>query len=172
MTEKIINPAELSSFPIVVLCSDMRGVVSSLIKIRTGNFNHAMIMVRPGLVVTQNFVLKEIPISKYMESGRIMQFWAINGLTKDDLEKMVCQINKDLKSPWWARSYDFLGILGQATGLTWIQSPFGNYCSENVAKYLRILKKDVPKRPDPSDLGILFKNSPDDFENIGMWVEM
>ena len=87
---------------------------------------------------------------------------------KELIEKAVY---KDLNQSWYKRSYDFLGILGQATGFRWIQSPWKYYCSERIAKYLcliRPLKEKIPKRPSPADLNRLFKTLKG-MEVFGYW---
>lgn len=171
----IINPLmdlQIKDLPVIVLVDDARSFIGWGIKHHTnGNYNHAMIMTKLGAVATQNWVYKEMPLQEYLKPQLMLKFWTytpMSGVSRRGIEEMVI---KDLKKPWWGRRYDFLGIVGQFTGIKWIQSPWANFCSEIVAKYLRTvpqLTKTIPKEPSPSGLNDLFNKTPG-FVCLGYW---
>jgi len=173
MTEKnLIDPLCFlpSDMPIVILCSDLRALIPSIIKLRTGNFNHVMLMVEPGRVITQNWTLQDLTIQKYMKPGILLQFWGVKGVTYEGMKALYTKAKADVKKPWWRRRYDPLGIVGQALGLPWIQSPWGWYCSERVSEHLSIVKIGLPKHPNPSDFSEIFSRRSKDFALLGWYI--
>lgn len=169
-----INPLTITpdQLPIVVLVDDLQGFLGFVIKTHeSGNYNHAMIMINPGKVVSQNNVLKEIPIDGYLNNTKMLKFWSIKNLSDADKQIMVSQIYKDLAKPWWGRMYDYVGLLGQALWMPWLQAPWLKYCSEYVASVMRLVSRFgwVPTEPSPSDLDAQFKQHPDDINSIGYW---
>jgi hypothetical protein len=175
---KIIDPRFLMDqhFPLIVLADDQRSFVGWGIKHHTdGNYNHVMIMHRPGFLASQGFwAYSEIPLEKYMNPREVLKFWGLKGLAPEEKDAILKKVKADLEKPWWKRwGYDYLGIVGQFTGAKWIQNPFKFFCSEIVAGYLRIvpeLKKVVPQRPSPVELNAVFNRFPDKFECFGYWL--
>lgn len=170
-----LDPQEFTEkdLPIVVLVDDLRGGLGFLIKEHTsGNYNHAMIMVKPGKVVTQNNLLKELDIKDYLKSYKMLKFWSIKNLTKDEKRILCSTIAIDLSKPWWERLYDYVGIFGQAIKIPVIQWPWAKYCSESVAGYLRLIPRFVSwlsRVPNPSEMDAVFKKHPADVEVKGYW---
>jgi len=172
--KKFISPTVFASWsmPVIVLSDDMRSFIPWIIRAHTsGNWNHVMLMVRQDFVVTQNNVLKEIPIQKYMTDTQLLKFWRVKSITPKQLEELILQVDKEIQLPWWKRSYDYLGIFGQALHLPWIQAPFAWFCSERVVDFLRKYVFFPWLRPDPSDMDVWFKQHPDTYELLGYWVE-
>ena len=155
---KIINPKKIPEdmLPIIILSDDLRGVFSWAIKSHTnGYYSHAMIMINKGKVVTQGGTYKEVPIENYMTERYRLKFWKPD-LTLRDILTIQKEVNKDLKQNWWRKSYDYLGILGQLFKVRWLNNPYKSFCSERVAKYLRLVFDCIPKHPAPADLNKLF----------------
>ena len=165
---KWINPKELTetNLPVIIFEEDRQGLFGWLIRWHDkDNYNHIEIMVNLGKVASQNPKgYKEVPLEKYMLKRVFMKFWQFDPIDRKEIDIIKEQVGKDLAKPWWARRYDFLGIIGQAIGLRWIQSPWGKFCSESVAANLRLiprLRDIIPKRPNPSELNKILKTMPD-----------
>lgn len=164
MDKKLIDPLEIedADLPLIVFSANATGLIGWLIRWRTNaSYSHVMWMHKPGLVATQNLTYKEVKIKKYMAKNSRMKFCKINGLTPVKKALIHAIICNRLKKPWWKRTYDFLGILGEALGLRWIQSPRVFYCSEQMANDLNKVVGGIPKRLSPTDLNKLFKERED-----------
>lgn len=149
---KIINPLIIpkEAFPILVLSDDVRGLFSLTIKIHAhGNYNHTMWLIEPNVLASQGLWLyKRVALKNYMTGKHRLKFWQpdLTGVQKQELIKTV---NNSLNQPWWKRTYDYVGIVGQAIGIKSLQIPFQNYCSERDANYIRKYYPDFPLRPSP-----------------------
>ena len=168
---KIINPLEIKriSLPIIVFSDDVRGFFGWLIKNHTkGNYNHVMIMINPGKVVTQGASYKEIPITHYMKGKHRLKFFQpdLDGVKK---LKMIEAAEKDLAKPFYRKWYDWPATFGQFIGVKWIQSPWQNFCSEVVAKYLRMFYS-IFKRPSPMELNKLCEKI-EGIKYYGHWMK-
>lgn len=138
----------------------------------SGNYNHAMMMRKSGMLVTQANVFKEIPVDAYMTSTTFLKFWRVKGLTYEDRRLINEAIDKKLSLPWWKRMYDFVGLLGQSTSFThWIQIPGLWFCSESGADLGRLDKTLfwMPKQPSPSSMDEVFRAHSEDMEVLGYW---
>ena len=165
---KWINPLELeeSNLPIIIFEEDKQGMFSWAIRWHSkDNYNHTEIMVKLGKVVSQDPKgYRELPIEKILDKRTFMKFWQFDPVDRTEIDIITKQVEKDLLKPWYARRYDFLGLIGQLTGIRWIQSPFGKFCSESVAANLRLiprLQKLIPARPNPSELNKILKGMVD-----------
>lgn len=171
---KIINPLELKDFPVFVFSDDLRSSFSFGIKVRTqGNYSHTMIMVFPQEVVTQGLTYKEIPLKDYLKSRYILKFWYYTKITQEEKRAIFEAVYKDLHQSWYKRSYDFLGVLGYALNIRWLQNPAKKYCSERVAAYLRLIsavKDKIPLRPSPTELNAILKSIPE-MKILGYWLD-
>ena len=107
-------------------------------------------MINPDKVVTQGSTYKEIPIANYMQGKHRLKFFRPN-LDNADKLKIIELVKKDLKEPFYRKWYDWTAIFGQLIGVKWIQSPWQYFCSERVAKYMRLFY-EIPKRPTPAEL--------------------
>lgn len=170
-----IDPLKLteSQLPIIILVEDRQGMVGWAIRWHNkSNYNHIQWMVKLGKVASQDPTgYKEKPIEKCMRSQAFMKFLQFDPIDREEIKIITDQIEKDLAKPWWKKRYDFLGIIGQFTGLRWIQSPWAKFCSERVATNLRLiprLEKIIPKRPNPSELNTIFKSMAE-MKLLGYW---
>lgn len=160
--------------PIIVLVDDLRGGIGWIIKEHTaGNYCHAMTLLAPDVLASQNWLFERKKLEQYMKPSLMLKFWRIKDLTR--AEKLVIENNilNRLALPWYKRRYDYLGIFGQALNIKWIQSPFGLYCSEEVAAdYLNAIPRALSlgfHQPSPADLDRIFKTNPDVLECLGYW---
>jgi len=107
-------------------------------------------MINPGKVVTQGGTYKEVPITDYMKGKHRLKFFKPD-LSGEDKVKMIEAVEEDLKQPFYRKWYDWPAIFGFFIKVKWIQSPWQSFCSERVAKYLRMFF-DIPLRPSPAAL--------------------
>ncbi len=173
-----IDPKAFSqqALPMIVLCDDLRSFIGWAIKSHSaGNYNHAFIMHKPGMLVSQNFTgFAENKIEVYMTPGMMLKFWRIKDLTTSEKWLIMCAIQTRLALPWWRRTYDFLGtFVGQLIHVKWLQNPFAEFCSEEVNDdYIRQVDRALVmniKEPSPSELNEIFVKYPDIMENVGFW---
>lgn len=175
MTEnRFINPETIppQDLPLIVLSDFSSGIIQSLIKIRTkGYFSHSMVMHRPGFFASQGNMFSEAPLGRYTKDGNRLKFFKIIDLTKEERSILLDKIQKDLKAHWLRRWYDYPGIIGQALGWRWFNSPFRAFCSERVATWLRTLPRlsYFPEQPSPEELNRIMKAHPEHFEIYGLW---
>ena len=166
--------------PLIVLSDHSSGFIQWAIKWRTkANYNHVMSMIYPGLFTSQGNTFSEVPLDRYMTKNSRLKFWRIKDLTLEEESLIRGRILRRLALPWWKRGYDYLGILGQAVGLKFINNPWNVFCSEQVLKdwlegiiSLRIVDGDnvteLSEHPSPKDLNEFFKNHPR-MEVYGRW---
>jgi hypothetical protein len=169
----LIDPSDILPIdcPVIVLVDDLTSFWGWAIKSHSqGNYNHAMIMYRPGWVASQDLCgYRKRPITDYLQPHIILKFWK-PFITGQEKEAIIKKILADLKKPWWSRMYDLLGIAGQAIHIRWLQNPWKRYCSERVAEDLMIvdsLKNIFPKRPSPSGLNNIFNQNTGQFKLLG-----
>jgi len=170
---KRIDPLQIpeSDLPLIVMEEDRRSFLGWAIKDHSkGNYNHICEMTKPGMVASQDPCgFKEKPIDVYLKPQIFLKFWRYMPLTAQIKETWLSGIDKELKQSGWARRYDFLGILGQAINVRWLQSPWAHYCSERVAEHIqKPLNIDIPKKPTPNDMNMAF-NKDARFEVYGYW---
>lgn len=170
-----IDPTKFteSSLPIIIVAEDRQGLFGWAIRWHSkDNYNHAEIMVHLAKVASQDPCgYREVSLEKLMTKQAFLKFWQFDPVDRKEIEIIRQQVEKDLAKPWWARRYDFLGLIGQLTGIRWIQSPFGKFCSESVAANLRLiprLQSIIPKEPNPSELNQVCKTMPD-MKILGYW---
>jgi hypothetical protein len=155
--------------------------VSYLIKLRTqAEWNHSMLMRKPGFVVSQGMQLVEQPIDLYMKNGTRLDFFTLTNPIAQVLVAMNAYVDKRLAGNWLSKSYDILGIFGQLIGVPAIHTPGLDYCSEFT---LSVLKSGTPfmSTPDstiimgqsvesqPQQLEYLYLNNPSIFTHYGTY---
>lgn len=163
-----------ADLPIIVLSDDLRGFIGWAIKFHTsGNYNHAFIMHKPGMMVSQDFGgFRERSIDRYLVPTQMLKFWRIKDLNPNEKAIIQAAITQRLALPPWRRAYDFLGtFVGQFLRIKWIQSPWQEYCSEQVnddyiSHIPRVARMGI-KEPFPSELDSVFRNYPEEMEVVG-----
>lgn len=180
MKKRIIEPSEIpeKDLPLIVLQDDLRGVVGLSIKRRTkGNYCHVMEMHKQGFYASQNASgFKEVPIKKIAKPYIRLKFWKYTAIKPRERKGWRAKIDMEIRSPWWKRRYDFLGIVGQGLYsifrlpiLKRLNNPWTKFCSERVASHLRDeLGLKLPLHPSPADLNRAFEKM-DSMEVYGYW---
>jgi hypothetical protein len=183
MSESNLNPRDIpeQDLPLIVLSDHTNGLIQSIIKIKTkGFYNHAMWMHKPGMFASQGNTYSEIPVESYMRRGNRLKFIRIRGLNVLNKDQIRRSIKAKINRPWYKKTYDWLGILGQAIGLKKISTPGLDYCSEDVPRHLRCIApidsnplksfiKDLPRHGSPEDLNEHFKKHKDVTQVYGRW---
>ena len=170
---RIIDPKQIKqeSLPLFILSDNLRGFIPWIIKAHSsGQYSHIMTMVRPGYFATQSWVYKEVPVEAYMQPKYRLKFWQYKNMSLEVKEKIYKAVMAKLNLPWYKRRYDPLGVIGQALHIPWLNNPFRDYCSEDVAKYVRLTGLNVPKHPSPSNINAFFKEQPE-MEVYGYYCE-
>lgn len=158
-----------SDLPLIVFSDHSSGFIQWLIKWRTkANYNHVMVMHKPGMFASQGNVFSEIPLSRYMTANSRLKFWKVRNLGDNERKTMLDRIDYQLRQPWHKRAYDYLGIFGQALSRTGINHPGKMYCSERVADLMTVCLASIPDHPSPKDLNTFFKSN-DRMEVYGRW---
>lgn len=169
--------------PLIVFSDNTSGWLEFLIKFRTnGAWNHIMWMRRPWYFVSQGNAYSEIKVERYMKKGNRLKFVEILGLAKGDKELISATIQKKLNRPWWRKRYDYFGIVGQAMGINWINTPWLDYCSEDAVQHLKIWSGTLPADDErrkviqamgchmnPQQVNEYFQNHPNVFKVYGEW---
>lgn len=177
----LLQDIPANDFPLIVFADHTYGWVEAFIKIRTkGEYNHVMVAIAPDTFATQGGTYSKQPFKAYMKDGNRLKFVRIIGLTKEGANKILASVEEKLAMPWYRKTYDWLGILGQAIGIKKINSPLAEYCSEDVAqhvkacadtfpnKYKTILEL-MPAHGSPQDLNEYVKKYPSLFETYLRW---
>ncbi len=178
-SRKFIDPTQLSPIKMfnIVLVNSSRDFVSWGIKSDTNsNYNHAMTQRSPLLLDCQEMgsLFKTVPTKQYMVPANILKVWSIDNLTIEEWEMLYNAVSKDLNGPWWTKVYDYLGIVGQFLGLSWISMPGTYFCSKRVCKYLRLLPRFaslLPENVSPGFEDTFFNAHPELVSCVGYWWE-
>lgn len=167
--------------PLIILSNQPNSLISALIDWRTdGSHCHAMLMIDHGEVVTQGFTYKTVPIDNYMKKNGEMTFVALVNSNISFKIAFRNSVDDRLKTPWYHKMYDFLGIFGQAIGMPWIHTPGLEYCSVDVIRHLTnacgaLPKSDqdvinaIPAQTNPQRFWEIIRNNPDTFAVYGRW---
>ena len=158
--------------PLFVFVDDRQALFSFGIKNHTkGNYNHAMIMYRPGYFASQDTAgYREVPIRKYMKVSMMLKLWKYKDITNKEKILLLNSIQAKLNVPWWKRRYDFLGLIGQMFRIPKLNNPWADYCSEDVRNHCAetLGFTHLPLHPSPSGLNNEFKKM-NSMEIYGYW---
>ena len=171
----IINPYDIpeDKLPLIVCVDDRRSLLGFLIKSHSGGqYNHICEFHRLDTFVSQDPQgYREVPINNYMKPYLLMKFWSVKSATAKQKDLWWDIIEADLNAPWKFRAYDFLGFLGLALNIPWLQNPHKRFCSERVAEHLiKVFNMDLPRHSTPSALNEAFKTMPN-MELLGYFFQ-
>ena len=175
--KKFIDPLKFTEadMPVIILCDGLKDPIAAFTKVHTaGNYSHTVIMVEPGKIVSQDFVLRKRNVEAYRTSDYVLKFIKIKRLSKKVKKEIFKAVEDDLNKPWYKRLYDIVGFIGQAIKIPKLNTPWLNYCSENTAKYMRLdsrVKKVLKKQVSPSDINRVVNANPQLFKCLGYWFE-
>ncbi len=157
-----LDSFQYSNVPQVCVSDDMRGLVSWLIKYQHsgGNYCHVMEVFHDWKLLEVRFAsqgwtgYKSIPMSSYNKPQLRLKFFRRKNLSEIERVKWLSIINNEIAKPWYKHRYDFPGLIGQATGLRFINLPYAYYCSEIVDLHLKQVFSDwkCKEKPNPSDI--------------------
>lgn len=176
-----VEDIPVNDFPLIVFSDHTYGWVEFFIKMRTkGEYNHVMIATAKDTFATQGGTYSKQPFSAYMKRGNRLKFVRIIGLTREGADKILASIEKKLSMPWYRKTYDWLGIFGQAIGIKKVNNPWLEYCSEDVAVHIKECAKYfsdkhktvlelIPAHGSPQDLNEYVKKYPSLFETYLRW---
>jgi hypothetical protein len=168
----LIDPADITEadLPMVVFSSQAINFISWLIRWKTkGEYNHVMFMITPDTFASQGLTFDRVNIKEYLKPFNKMKFYKFKNLPAEKRIMLYDIINKRLALPWHKRRYDFLGIIGQALGIRWLNNPWMFFCSEQVVNDLKQAKiMELPAKANPEEINEMFKKR-DDVEYYGHW---
>lgn len=164
MTEnKIIDYPETimaSDLPLIVFSDSTSGLIEFIIKWRTkGSYNHVMWFINPCEFISQGNTYSKVPMKRYMKPNARLKFVALKGVTQDGIYVIKKSIKEKLALPWHKKAYNWIGILGQAIGLKFLNFPGLEYCSQDVPQHLKIALASCPAG-FPAPLNGIIKNIP------------
>jgi hypothetical protein len=161
--------------PVFILCDGLKDPVAAITKMHTsGNYSHSVVMVNPGEVISQDYILRSKSIDGYRSPNYVLKCIRVNRLSKKVKQQILDAVTTDLARPWYKKVYDILGFVGQFIKVPKLNTPWLNYCSENTAKYMRLdprVEAVLPKQVSPSDIDRVVKENPKLFKCLGYWVE-
>ena len=160
---KIIDYPNLipeKDLPLLVFSDQTSGIVEFFIKFRTkGNYSHVMWQIHPNEFVSQGNTYARVKMEKYMKANSRLKFVSLEGVTPKGIAAIKKSIEAKLALPWYKKAYNWLGILGQATGIKWLNTPGLEYCSQDVPQHLKIALAQCPEG-FPAPLNGIIKNIP------------
>lgn len=140
---KLLHPQDIDikDLPVIVFSDKTsRDFISTIIKLRHKNstVNHVMWLYSPTKFASQNNTYSLVDTDKYMREGNRLFFFELVGFTP--IQKRIVQksIERKLALPWYKKAYDYVGILGQAVGIKWLNIGGLNYCSESVISDIKM----------------------------------
>jgi hypothetical protein len=143
----------ISSFPMVVFSDNLTSWISTAIKQhQQWSYNHAMWLIAPGVVASQDALFHRAPLSEYLQGAHRLKFWTNPRWTDGDRRRIRQAIAADLQRPWYRRLYDPVAIVGQALHADWIQLPWVNICSDRASYLAEVDPEYNLSHPDPADV--------------------
>ena len=182
---EIIDPRLIpsSDFPFFISKGGGLDLMSKLIRWRTGAWcEHSMLGIEP-----QHFVWEsasswygEGGMEIYMVPNNCLKFYTLVNQTPDTIKALQTYVQHRIDAPWWAKMYDYVGILGEVVGLPKIHTPGLEYCSvdnihalQAIAYTLpskdRLLIASIPSEETPGYLDNVMANSKDVFNLYGTY---
>lgn len=181
--ELITDPREIKEdkFPFMVFSDHTSGLLEWIIKVRTtAQVNHAMWAHKPGYFASQGGTYSEVKMERYLKKGNRLYFVELKDFTLPQRQAILNSINEKLRLPWVKKRYDYLGLVGQAMGFKWINTPWLEYCSEdqpqhlkkkinNFSEEMQPIIRDIPYHAHPQQLMDYYKQYPKLFNLFGYW---
>jgi len=113
-------------------------------------------LTQSAIVASQDWLLADRPLSDYLKGQHRLKAWVIE---PGPHHKTLEWINYQVARPWYRRRYDWLGVIGHAIGLPWINVPWSNYCSEFAGAVLTPYAhgRSFRSHPTPNDINRALK---------------
>lgn len=153
-----------NAVPSIVLSYGYGNLVSRVI-VRVSNrwkrdkheYSHAMALVDPGVLASQELTFRRVPLRDYLQPYVRLKLWTYTHWTYTDMWAIRDAIREDLADPWYLRIYDAPGLVGQWLGNTFgvgrsLNLPFLHYCSPRVMKHFGPYLRGLRKQPSPAEI--------------------
>jgi len=141
--------------PMMVFSYGIGDFISAAIVTKThGFYNHFMWLLEPGVLATQDWWFRKIPVEKYLDRHLLKFVYGINW-GPEERAKITASIEADLARPWYQNIYDLPAIVGQMLDIKWLQTPGIEICSDK-AKHLNDPDYTL-KHANPTDVNIYTK---------------
>lgn len=124
-----------SEHPFLVSAGSSDDTIAEIIEFwDKSTIDHSMFSINQGTFTWQSMTswYGEKPMDTFLKRGGILKFYRLVEVT---LEFKIALGNYNLaraSKPWWEHLYNWVGIVGQATGLHWISFPGLFFCSQVV----------------------------------------
>lgn len=152
-------------------------LMSKLIRWRTKSWcEHSMLCINPGKLVWESTAnwYGEGSMNSYMVPNVHLKFYSLVDINPLAVQLLRNYVYGRIKSPWYNKLYDYIGILGQAIGLPKVHTPGLEYCSVDAIHALKSmasgLKGDsesiinnVPDEESPGYLDLFMNQYPSVF---------
>lgn len=188
----IIDPRILipSLGPWIVLYNNTTDLIAQEIDWRTNikgidPVDHAMLSIVTDEFVWESMTLwdayKKGPMDIFMTDGGSLKFVCLVNSNPDFKDAFTKSVQQRLAHPGIENSYDYLGIIGQAIGQSWIHTPGLEYCSVDVIRHLvnacpylpkadQLIINNIPPETNPEGLWQIILNNPSIFAVYGQWT--
>ena len=159
LTADEVKAIPFGDMPLLTLSDNLRSTIGARIKTHThGLYNHMMWLHGLGRFISQDSMLREVPLANYLETYRL-KFWTNPEWTAREKGILILELRKRLEEPWYKRMYDPADILGKWLNswtrlpTRWIQIPGAfRICSE-FAEILKMVDDRFDlKRPSPAEV--------------------
>lgn len=147
-------------FPYFMLTSDLFSFLGWQIRSHTKHgYSHSMTYHKFMTVASQDWYFEERPLTDYLHGERQrIKMWYAPEWTDNQKEIILSIIDEMLEE---RGKYDWLGIIGQRFHIPWFNFKKRSYCSEQVAKILKMIDPvylncklfDI-NHPSPADLDL------------------
>lgn len=165
-----VRKIEKSDCPMIVFSTSRWNLFNYLTGWKTkGLWTHVMVLTQPDTLLTQDWAgLRSVPLANYLKKDMRLKFWKIKNLNQSQRDWINLNIYRAMRSPWWTRQYDFLGIFGQAVGWKALNNPWKKFCVERVQSILDGVVDQGPAHADPEQYNDALKLNPR-MEVYGYW---
>lgn len=160
---EFVRAAE-NAVPSIILSYGYGNPVSRII-VRVSNrwkrdkheYSHAMALVEPGVLASQELTFRRVPLRCYLNGRTRLKIWVRTDWTYEDTWSIREEMRQDLADPWYRRIYDAPGLLGQWLGNTlgfgrWVNLPGIQFCSARVMTHFGLYLRGLQRQPSPADI--------------------
>jgi len=128
---------------------------------KSGYWQHAMVLYSIGNLASQEWLLRRRGVNEFLSGDHRLKAWYNPNWTERRMRAAIAVTEASLRLSWWKRRYDWLGVIGHAIGLPWLNLPHLRYCSEFTGEIFRLLEPDFGlAHPTPSQIDDWCKSHP------------
>lgn len=131
-----------SEGPMIVSKGGGTDLMSRLIRWRTKSWcEHSMLFVNQGEFVWESAAswYGPGPMDSYLTPGTCLRFYRLVDINPAAVIALNNYIATRLASPWYDKTYDWVGIVGEAIGFPKIHTPGLEYCSVDAIHALEAM---------------------------------